>query len=610
MATESSKNSIRIQTYLILMCLTILVPSCLTIIFLLHSGISKDIGFVQWELYGNQYQKPLMKLLEALPVAFHQTENAPQTGSRIHAALDDLGMAHQELGEALLFTEAELSTRNRQAAYYPNLRRSIQAFLDSGDGMPPEDRLKAYLEVMANVRLAITHSGDTSNLILDPDLDTYYLMDITLLALPQTMDRLSTIFRALATMSGKANLTIEDRLELAVMAAQLQEADIDRISADQQTVLNEDLHFYGRSDSLQKRLPEALQTYLNETRPLVDLLNSLKASETISVTREELLHTAEKARLAASRFWVLAAEELDSLLGIRRGNLTARRTNSMAALIMGLLAGLMVIGFLARHLITKIRENIDRLNLVADNMTETIGKLLSYSHGLAEGSTKQAASIEETSAAVEELNSMVALTTESSKTSSGIAQEVVDTINQGMEDLSQLSQAISAIKVSSGGISNIIKIIEGIAFQTNLLALNAAVEAARAGQAGLGFAVVADEVRNLAIKSASSSKESAGKIEDSLEKTEVGVKLNDLVVKKFHSIHQQVQKVNTLVGEVSTASSEQKRGLEQINVALGEIQGVVQDTAEKAGMISDVIGGLNDQGTALAGSCDNLNSLI
>jgi methyl-accepting chemotaxis protein len=150
---------------------------------------------------------------------------------------------------------------------------------------------------------------------------------------------------------------------------------------------------------------------------------------------------------------------------------------------------------------------------------------------------------------------------------------------RGGSVVAEVVGTMGAINASSKKIVDIIGVIDGIAFQTNILALNAAVEAARAGEQGRGFAVVASEVRNLAQRSAQAAKEIKGLIADSVDKVDAGSKLVGEAGSTMHEVVDSIRQVATLMGGITVASQEQTRGIEQVNVALIEMDGVTQQNA-------------------------------
>jgi len=249
--------------------------------------------------------------------------------------------------------------------------------------------------------------------------------------------------------------------------------------------------------------------------------------------------------------------------------------------------GVSVILFLVSMVV--VRNAVSTLSRVTDSMGEGAVNLASASSQIAAGSqslaasaNEQAASIEETSSSLEEMSGMTKRNMENAKKAKDFASEAKAAGDVGVKDVEDLGDAMDAIKQSSKEISNIIKTIDEIAFQTNILALNAAVEAARAGDAGLGFAVVADEVRSLAQRSAVAARETGEKIAQALDRTEKGAQISDRVSKSLEEIISKAKKVDELIGEVVSASHEQTQGIEQINLAVNQMDKITQSTAANA----------------------------
>ncbi len=263
-----------------------------------------------------------------------------------------------------------------------------------------------------------------------------------------------------------------------------------------------------------------------------------------------------------------------------------------------------------RGIARRLRETNRALNTSTGIVQANAALVASSSHALAEGSSSQAASLEETSASLEELNSMTKRNAESAQQAKSAATQARTSADDGSAQMQSMATAMAAIKASSDDIAKIIKTIDEIAFQTNILALNAAVEAARAGEAGMGFAVVAEEVRALAQRSATAAKETAAKIEDSVAKSQQGAQISDLVAKSFATIQQQIRSLDTLVGEIATASHEQTQGLGQVTSAVSQMDKVTQANAGSAEETAAASQELNAQAVVLTEAVASLQTLM
>jgi methyl-accepting chemotaxis protein len=236
------------------------------------------------------------------------------------------------------------------------------------------------------------------------------------------------------------------------------------------------------------------------------------------------------------------------------------------------------------------------LNTAVENLDKALGQvgqatlqvssaaqqISAGSQSLAQGSNEQASSLEEVSSSLEEMASMTRQNADNSVQAKNLAGEADLNARAGGEAMTRMNSAIVKIKDSSDQTAKIVKTIDEIAMQTNLLALNAAVEAARAGDAGRGFAVVAEEVRNLAQRSAQAAKSTADMIGESVKNADDGVKIAQEVAKSFESIAASSRKVNDLIGEIASASREQSQGIDQVNIAVSQMDKVTQQTAANA----------------------------
>ena len=215
--------------------------------------------------------------------------------------------------------------------------------------------------------------------------------------------------------------------------------------------------------------------------------------------------------------------------------------------------------------------------------TETIstasGEIASGNLDLSQRTESQASSLEETASTMEELTSTVRQNAENARQANQLVVSASDSAIKGGEVVGNVVNTMGSIKESSRKIVDIIGVIDGIAFQTNILALNAAVEAARAGEQGRGFAVVAAEVRNLAQRSAAAAKEIKTLISDSVEKVDAGSKQVDEAGATMNEIVTSVKHVADIMAEITAASQEQSSGIEQVNLAITQMDEVTQQNA-------------------------------
>ncbi|ATD61720.1 MAG: methyl-accepting chemotaxis protein [Janthinobacterium svalbardensis] len=257
------------------------------------------------------------------------------------------------------------------------------------------------------------------------------------------------------------------------------------------------------------------------------------------------------------------------------------------------------------HAMQSMRDSLAQIVQQVHASTETIataaGQIAMGNLDLSSRTEQQASTLEQTASSMEELTSTVRINTDHARQANGLAESASDVATKGGAVVAQVVDTMAAIDVSARKIVDIIAVIDGIAFQTNILALNAAVEAARAGEQGRGFAVVATEVRNLAQRSAAAAKEIKDLIGDSVDKVQAGNRLVEQAGSTMHEVVASVRRVTGIMSEMMSASQEQSAGIEQINMAVTQMDNVtqqnaalVEEAAAAAQAMQEQVNSLND----------------
>ena len=530
--------------------------------YLMYRSETENINFGKKEVLGNRLQRPYEDLFQEV-VALRLGEKTSLSSAQEKLAV--LKGTLDEVGSDLQFTPEGLAARKRENAQFSEIEKALK-----------ESR---WTDAVAGIRTAIAHLGDTSNLILDPDLDSYYVMDITLLALPQMQERLQNILaekeKFFTSPPGESV-----RIQAALHAALLKESDLSRITADAQTALNEDKNFYEATPSLQAKLPEAVKDLQRQTDVFVGLLEKISRGE--AVTEAEFITAGDKTLESSFTSWRTISDEMHVLLSKRIASLESKRASSLYSAGLALFVAILfsfIVGVSVSDSLKQIFVSIKKLRDRSGNVLKVGHQLHGTAREVTEAMTTQSAAIEETAASVEEMNSMIKITAENSVRAANIAQQANTSAESGKETMENMLRIMTELSASFRKIVDTVSVIDDIAFQTNLLALNAAVEAARAGEQGKGFAVVAEAVRSLAQRSSSAAKDITELIKSSVERIENGSRQAEKSGAVLVEIVAAVKKVTEINNEIAAASTEQSNGIAQISKAMNQLDQVTQVNA-------------------------------
>ncbi len=256
------------------------------------------------------------------------------------------------------------------------------------------------------------------------------------------------------------------------------------------------------------------------------------------------------------------------------------------------------------HMENTLTDLVTRIKGSTDLIATASRQIDGGNSDLARRTEQQAASLQQTAASMGQLTDTVRLNADRARSGSTLAAQAKQVAEQGGSVMAQVVQTMDSINQSSRKVSDIIDVIEGIAFQTNILALNAAVEAARAGEQGRGFAVVAGEVRQLAQRSSQAAKEIKELITDAVDHVDSGSALVRQAGGTMQDIVQAVQRVNGILGEISAALAEQSGGIEEVNQAVSHMDRVTQENAALVQQAVAATSALAAQARSLKGVVD------
>jgi methyl-accepting chemotaxis protein len=594
--------------------ITIALTFLLPIVVLAYNYLgnqASQIEFSAKERLGVTYQRAVMPLLPMLQSQRLLSLKAAAQGG--NAASDPAVAALRSTLDPQL---ARLVDVEKQLGATLGTNAAYANFVKTGEAVrtAPSTVDSVFAAHSAHVQALVDLLGvatDGSNLTLDPDIDTYYLMDATMFRLPLMLE---------ATAQSRG-------LGAAMLTASAGTTKQVRTIIEQLTLIksNQDAMAQGIDKAIAYN-PE-LKAAVSVAAQQADLAAFFERVETTVLRSEGVqgdaaahVATANKALDAMLKTGVQATDKLDSLIAVRVAGLERSRNIAIIVVVLSLLAAAyLFISFgkvlggglneIAVHieamrdgdLTTEpvawgrdeaavlmgtlkemqaaLRRIVGQVRVVADSIVGSSAEIATGATDLRSRTERSAANLEETASAMEQIAATVKRNEESVDEAAKLAAANATAATRGGEVMGQLVQTMQAINSTSGRIGDIIGTIEGIAFQTNILALNAAVEAARAGEQGRGFAVVASEVRALAHRSSAASKEIKALISGSVEQAQTGVRVVQQAGTSIQEIVGTAERVRTLLAEVAVGAREQSAGVAQSATAVQHMDAATQQNS-------------------------------
>jgi methyl-accepting chemotaxis protein len=608
---------------------SIAVIPLLILIFLLQRELMANAAFAAKERTGVVYVTQLLELTKL-------TQSARAYAGTVHD--DNDGALRSAYAEIRNKTGEQIKKIDAMHGVMHDLMlskewQSIQQKWQQAENASGEAADGAYRQLVAELqkhtKLAATHS----NLAMDPDVDSFYLMNAVTSSLVTLAADLDDIRSLTAGAVARKEMTLQEARQVSELGL-LAKRSFANASADIDAAI-------AQNATLEKDLAGPRKQLNAVQEMLASHAGDLSTSPVFQLPPRDYLHKTAVPSDALFQLAAQASSKLDQLLVMRQDRLRQRQLLAYVPIVLAaLIAGYFMLAFYVsfRASLGMLEASVKRmhdgdlgpdprassqdelgqiLRLVGDmkgqlasmiaNVRDSATQIDTGSKEITAGNAdlsarteSQASSLEETASSMEELTSTVKQNAENAREANQLVVSASDVAVRGGAVVGQVVDTMGSIKDSSRKIVDIIGVIDGIAFQTNILALNAAVEAARAGEQGRGFAVVAAEVRNLAQRSAGAAKEIKELISDSVEKVDAGGKLVDEAGKTMEEIVTSVKHVADIMSEITAASQEQSSGIEEVNHAIAQMDEMTQQNAALVEQAAAAAHSMQEQAAMLA----------
>jgi methyl-accepting chemotaxis protein WspA len=637
-------KSLTIANKLTLIGVAFSVPIAMLLYFMI-TGINNNIRFAELEIDGEMLLEPLRDLTIAVPRHQRLSDRSGpellETTSQINRLFDDLKSIRNKVGDRLQISAAGLRTASMEELLPETLSQQWQDLRDRGSQLSQADRQQRYDELTQKLSRLVTRIGDSSNLILDPDLDSYYLMDVSVVGLPLAQTRINDILNLGNRILQRPTITTQDRFAFNSQAAALTSIDTVRTDVGLTTALREDENFNGVSSSLQSALPPVKGDFLGKLTQFSKTLDQLSRSGT-KANVSEMINQGNQLLATSQTLDKSIRTELVKLLQKRIQSYQTQRLNYLlwSALAIALAVGMIYristsINRRLRHLIViaeaitagdlsipvqvdstdeigqlllSNRLMVDNLNSLISQMQQSGIQVSSVATELSATTKEQEATVQEqaqsTSYILQSLGQVSALTDQLATSMDNVLRlsaATAEAAGKGQTDLSHMSQSMAAMDKASSSISSrlqtinekadnitsVVTTITKVADQTNLLSLNASIEAEKAGEYGRGFAVVAREIRRLADQTAVATLEIERMVKEMQSAVTAGVmEMDNFIAKVNHSVTD-VEKIGGQLDQITDQVQTITSNYEGVNQAM-------RQQADSSHQVKEAMGNLDE----------------
>ena len=623
------------QTFLILSLIGLVLASIPTFLYIREAG--KALQAYEGEQRGLPAVAKVLKVIQNTQQ--HRGLSALYLGG-VAGADDKRSTKLRETDEAYAAVGAAIAAIGKPAFSdtWAIAQREWEALKTgvAGKTITVPESYAGHVSVLAKLLKVNEMVGDHYGLSLDPDRDTYQLIQSTYFQLPTLTEELGQLRAKGAGLLAKKTADQTERMAISAIIARVNDR------------MDQTANAFAKSARENPDIAKILGGLMTDATAQAKALTALASKEIV---------TAEALEFAPNDYVDIATRTIDAQFALNTAagvDLQKRIADKIAAfhatrwMMLGTMVALIALAGYIAWMITRavtgplnnavaVAQSVASGNLVndfatgADNevgrmlralkeMNDSLGAIVgdvrtSIEHigtatreiatGNADVSARlesQASNLEETASSMEELTSTVKQNAENARQANDLVLGASEAAGKGGSVVSQVVQTMGEINEGSRKIVDIIGVIDGIAFQTNILALNAAVEAARAGEQGRGFAVVASEARNLAQRSASAAKEIKDLINHSVEKVEAGNLLADQAGVAMGEIQHSVRRITAIMSDIAVASAEQGAGIEQINHAVTQMDDMTQQNAALVEQTAAASSSLQEQAAALVTS--------